>query len=142
MSSKVTLRSRIRQAFPLITAGMLALGIVIHVYSLANGRQAVVDHLLTPTVDVIASLPMAFVTICFWRFRREAVFARPFDRVGYYFLAVYFTGSLPLHASTLFTGDPTRYLQRFPGWYSWLILPVMVVFLTVALRIRFRTSDS
>jgi len=108
----------------------------IHVFALLHGHAAVQQKLLTPTIDMIFSVPMTFVAVCFWWFRREVSFRTLADRIAYYVVAVYFTFSVPLHVQTMVTRN-TSYIDAFPGWYSWFILPIMVTLFVFLLRIRF-----
>ncbi len=113
----------------------------LHVYGIAFGRAELLRNVFPPAFDVALSLPMTFCAVCFVVFRKETAPRTSVERGLYFFIAFYLWISVPLHIRTLVTWD-THYIERFPEWYTFIILPLMLMMLVVCLRVRFKAETA
>lgn len=121
-------------------AGVLLTGIYLHTSRLVFGPQLVLEHLLTSTFDIVFAIPMTLAMVLLWAGLRQVAFAGKLAKGIYIFIAIYFTISVPLHVRTMLAGNVEQF-QAFPGWYSLLILPVLVAMLAFILRLQFRALE-
>lgn len=123
-------------AFRWATLATLAAGLLLHGTSLAMGREAFVERVFTPALDIALAVPMTFAGVSGWWVFRRARHQRWWTRALHVVLLVYFTVSIPVHLQTLTTGR-TDYVLGFPEWYSVPILAILLAFAALALSLRF-----
>lgn len=121
--------------FNRLAALVLGTGISLHTARLVFGTDWLLQNVLTPAFDMALAVPMTFAALCMWAFRSRVQFTGRAHRVLYYVVAVYFTGSLPLHIQTFVTGS-TEYIRVFPMWFSFVIIWVQLGFAIVMWRTR------
>ncbi len=81
---------------------------------------------------------MGFAAWGLWRLRHLAEHPYRMHRALYLGLALYMAISVAVHLDTLVAWE-VRYVQRFPAWYSAVIIPVQLAMLAFTLRLRFRS---
>lgn len=123
-----------------VLAATLAFGVTLHVTAMIVGRAWLLDHVLTPALDLGLTLPMGFAAWGLWRLRHLAEHPYRTHRALYLGLALYMAISVAVHLDTLVAWE-VRYVQRFPVWYSAVIIPVQLVMLVFTLRLRFRSGS-
>lgn len=120
-------------------AAVLLTGTYLHTSRLVFGPDLVLQHLLTRTFDMVFAIPMTLAMVLLWAGLRHVSFAGKLAKGIYISIAVYFTISVPLHVRTMLAGNVEQF-KVFPGWYSLVILPVLVSMLAFISRLQFRDS--
>ena len=113
----------------------LALGMGLHMISLVIGREAFLEHVFTPIVDIFVTIPMLVGAVAGLVAWRRLCLTRLWQRGAYWLLVSYLWLSVGVHLRNLPSGS-TQYIEAFPPWYSYPILPVMAAFCAFAMRLR------
>ena len=105
-------------------------GMVLHGSRLFVGPEYFQHSIFTPTVDSIFAIPMTIAGVLMLLLVRRAILPRLWERIVYWFVMLFFLGSIVLHTKTIYTWD-TSYVNVFPAWYPYLAvayLGLMLVF--------------
>jgi hypothetical protein len=108
----------------------LITGMVLHGTRLFVGPEYFQQHIFTPLVDSIFAIPMTIAGVLMLILVRRAILPRLWERIAYWFVTLFFLGSIVLHTKTIYTWD-TSYVNAFPAWYPVLAvvyLGLMLVF--------------
>jgi hypothetical protein len=114
----------------------LAGGLALHGTSLALGREAFVQRVFSPGLDLLLALPMTVAGLSGWWALRLARPAGRLQRALHVLLLVYFSVSIPVHLQVLVTGR-TDYVFGFPEWYSVPLLALLPAAAALVLSLRF-----
>ena len=131
------MKAVVRTLLKPMVAAVLLTGIYLHTSRLVFGPQLVLEHLLTPKFDIVFVVPMTLAMLLLWAGLWQLNFSTPAMRVVYIVIAFYFTISVPVHVRTMLAGNVEQF-KVFPGWYSLVILPVLVSMLALILKVRFK----
>ena len=105
--------------FHLTSAITILTGMTLHASRLPLGPEMFQQTVFTPLVDSIFAIPMTIAGITMAMLWRRAILPRLWEKMVYAFSAVFFLGSMVLHAKTIITWD-TSYVNAFPAWYPYL----------------------
>lgn len=120
-----------------LLAATFAVGVGLHATALVAGRGWLLEHLLTPTLDVALIAPMAVGGWGLWHLRDAVEHPYRAHRAVQMVIAAYMVLSAIVHLETLVVWE-VRYVARFPGWYSAIIIPVQAAMLAFVVRLRAR----
>ncbi|TFV54651.1 hypothetical protein E4P42_25285 [Mycobacterium sp. PS03-16] len=119
----------------------IAMGVVLHVLRIVLGDQLALQYVITPTVDRILLVPMAYagVTGIALLANKRVVFSNRRHRALFTGSVVYIVGSVPLHVYCSYIAVDTTIVMAFPMWVSWLLLAVVYpAFLTLFVKVRYQ----
>jgi len=88
---------------PNLCALVLSCGVSIHLARLAFGSTWLIYNLVTPSVDMGLGVLITCCAAGLWLLRSKVRFAGRFDQIRYHAIALYFTGSVPIHLATFVT---------------------------------------
>lgn len=108
------------------TAAVFLIGILLHGSSLIVGREMFLKYILTPEFDSVFSFIMAYAGMGGILLQKYYLKESFFTKVFYWFSVSYLCISIPIHVMVIFTWD-TTYIQAFPMWYSWFIIPFQLL---------------
>ena len=102
------------------------MGVLIHTAGLVLGKDYLIEHIYTPTFDIIFAIPITLGTIgLVINIRKTKTIAVPL-KIIYYLATVIFAVSIPIHLSTYITHS-TDYIRFFPPLYSIVEIPLFLV---------------
>ena len=105
--------------FHVTSAITILTGMTLHASRLPLGPQVFQQSVFTPLVDSIFAIPMTIAGLTMLALWRRAILATLWEKVAYWFVAIFLLGSIVLHAKTIVTWD-TSYVNDFPAWYPYL----------------------
>lgn len=120
-----------------VMIGTLFAGLYLHISVLFFGHALVLKHVVTPTFDMLLTIPMAYGAIVSWIVWRRVMHPNRWHRFIYGVLAVYFTISIPFHVRTYITGNTDMFTQ-FPVWYSAILLPFLTALIVFTWGLQFK----
>ncbi|MGZ6778695.1 MAG: hypothetical protein ACXVGO_06845 [Mycobacterium sp.] len=118
----------------------IAMGYFLHLYRVIFGDDATLQHVVTPTTDILLMVPMTYAAITGILGYRRMVFTNRIHRVALTAALGYITLSVPLHVYVRFgLGDVSFYVHMAGYWFSYLLLAfVYPVFLTVFAKLHYK----
>ena len=117
----------------------ISIGLIWHVYRVIFGDEMTLQHVITPTTDKVLLLPMTYAAITGILLWHRVDFANAPHKVFFTWSLVYIAGSVPLHLYFgVLKGNVDFYLDFFPMWFSYLLLPFYAALLTMFRRLRCR----
>ena len=118
----------------------IAMGFGLHLYRLIFGDDATLQHVLTPTTDMLLLVPMTYAAVTGIAGRRRMKFANKAHRVVVTASIAYIALSVPLHLYVLLVlGDVSFYVHMAGTWFSYLLLcAVYPAFLVMLSRLRYK----
>lgn len=117
----------------------IAMGVCLHLCRVILGDETTLQHVMTPTTDMILLIPMTYSAITGIALWRRVIFANGAHRALFTASLVYITGSVPLHVYFgVIQRDVTFYFSFFPVWFSYLLFPFYATLLTMFWRLRYR----
>ncbi len=122
--------------FKQAAVSVLAAGIFLHATRIIAGEKTLTD-ILTPTVDGIFGLAMAYAALAGWLSWGKVQHRRPTHKVIHAAVLVYLTISVPVHVRSFFTDGVGDLTGVFPAWYSGAFLVVATAMLVHVWRLRF-----
>jgi hypothetical protein len=105
--------------FHVTSAITILTGMTLHASRLPLGPEVFQQSVFTPLVDSIFAIPMTIAGITMALLWRRAILPSLWEKIVYAFSALFFLGSMVLHAKTIITWD-TSYVNAFPAWYPYL----------------------
>ncbi len=115
----------------------LLMGGSAHLAVVALGRSAL-PRIVTPPFELLLMLLMAYVSVVGWFAWSTFHYRNRGQKILLTLILVYFPIGIPVHVITIVNGNTDHY-GVFPGWYSLVILPVMLAM--VAFFGRLRNAD-
>jgi Ni/Fe-hydrogenase subunit HybB-like protein len=73
--------------------------------------------------------------------RKRIAFRSRGHRVGYWLTWFYIAASVPLHIVTGYVVGSTKFIETFPLWYSYLLLPVYAAIIWLYWRLPLRRGS-
>lgn len=122
--------------FKQVTIAVFIVGLYLHLSRLFFGLDAVTQHVLTPTVDGIFGLVMAYAAVSGWICRPWAQHPSRRHRVLLTVVLVYLSISVPIHLRSFFVQDIGDALGLLPPWYSVVFLVVVSAMVIFVGRLR------
>ncbi len=117
----------------------LIFGIYLHVTRLFIGNELFLKDVFTPGFDMVLALPMTYAGIFGWlSWKKVDIHGR--GRVLLTAGLCYFSLSIPLHVYT-YISQSTNYVSFSPVWYSYVILPIMLLLAFFFARLHFLSND-
>ncbi len=115
---------------------VLAAGMLLHATRIVAG-ESTLTRILTPTVDGIFGLVMAYAAVAGWLSWRKVQHPRKLHKIVHTLILVYLSISVPVHVRSFFTDDVGDLTGVFPTWYSGVFLVVATAMLVHIWRLRF-----
>ncbi len=115
---------------------VLAAGMLLHATRIFAG-ESTLTQILTPTVDGIFGLVMAYAAVTGWVSWRKVQHPSTLHRVIHGAILVYLSISVPVHVRSFFSDDVGDLTGVFPAWYSGVFLVVATAMLVHIWRVRF-----
>ncbi|MCE7984352.1 MAG: carotenoid biosynthesis protein [Caldilinea sp. CFX5] len=119
----------------------LCMGMGLHITHLIVGRERFLQEVLTPNVDRLLALLIAYSALTGWLAWRRFNLPTRWQRLLYGLLVIYFTSSLVVHGQTFITGDVAPVIRLFPENYSGFILVVMAAMALFIGQLRFVAKE-
>jgi hypothetical protein len=117
----------------------IAIGVCLHLYRVIFGDELTLRYVMTPTTDKVLLVPMTYAAVTGILLWRRVEFANTAHKIFFTWSLVYIGLSVPLHVYFgVIKGDVHFYLEFFPTWFSYLLLPFYAVLLTMFWRLRYR----
>ncbi len=118
----------------------IAMGLGLHLYRVIFGDDATLQHVLTPTTDMLLTIPMTYAAITGILSYRRMQFLNRIHRVALTVALAYITVSVPLHLYVLLAlRDVSFYVHMAGYWFSYLLLIVVYpAFLTLFWKLQYR----
>ncbi len=111
-------------------------GFYLHAVRLHIGDDTIVtQRVLTPGVDQVFAVLMAYAAISGWLSRRWVSHPTRSHKVVFAAVLGYITATLPLHVATYFTRD-TGLFMVFPRWYSGVFLAMITSLIVFVWRLE------
>ncbi|MEO8146733.1 MAG: hypothetical protein ABI723_03795 [Bacteroidia bacterium] len=112
-------------------------GAALHITSLIIGKERFLTTIFTPTFDSLFGIPMAFAGVAGILLWKNMLLDYTRKKVVYWICVSYLTLSIPMHVQTMITHD-TSYINKFPETYSYVIIPVMLMFAWFFNQVKFK----
>jgi hypothetical protein len=118
----------------------ILIGFGMHLYRVIFGDDLTLQHVVTPTSDILLTIPMTYAAITGILSYRRMVFANRVHKIALTASLVYITASVPLHLYVAFVlQDVSVYVHMAGYWFSWmLICLVYPVFLMLFAKLQYR----
>jgi len=117
----------------------IALGVCLHLYRVIFGDELTLQYVMTPTTDKVLLVPMTYTAITGILLWRRVEFAGTAHKIFFTWSLVYIGLSVPMHVYFgVIKGDVNFYLDFFPPWFSYLLLPFYAALMTMFWRLRYR----
>ncbi len=111
-------------------------GFYLHAARLQIGDDTIVtQRVITPGVDQVFAVLMAYAAIAGWLSRRWVNHPTRRHKVVFSVVLGYITATLPLHVATFFTHD-TELFMVFPRWYSGVFLVMVTAMIIFVWRLE------
>lgn len=115
----------------------IATGFYLHLSRIFLGDDILLAHILTRTFDRLLTIPMIYAAVTGILVYPRIIFANRPHRVAVTASLAYMTLSVPLHLwGSYLTDSVSVYTRTFPVWFSFLLLVVYTVFMTLFVRLR------
>ncbi len=112
----------------------LLMGASAHLAVVALGRSAL-PRIVTPPFELVLTVLIAYVSVFGWFAWRRFYYRSRAQKIVLAMILVYFPVGIPVHVITIVNGNTDHY-EVFPGWYSFVILPVMLAMIAFFARLR------
>jgi hypothetical protein len=112
----------------------LLMGASAHLAVVALGRSAL-PRIVTPPFELLLTVLIAYVSLFGWFAWSTFHFRSHGQKILLALILVYFPIGIPIHVITILNGNADHY-GVFPGWYSYVILPVMLAMIVFFARLR------
>jgi hypothetical protein len=118
----------------------ILIGFGMHLYRVIFGDDLTLQHVVTPTSDILLMIPMTYAAITGILSYRRMVFANRLHKIALTASLVYITASVPLHLYVAFMLQNVSFYVHMAGyWFSWmLICLVYPVFLMLFAKLQYR----
>ena len=117
----------------------ITMGVCLHLYRVIFGDELTLQYVMTPTTDKVLLVPMTYSAITGILLWRRVEFANTAHKMFFTWSLVYIAGSVPMHVYFgVIKGDVDFYLEFFPMWFSYLLLPFYAALLTMFSRLQYR----
>jgi hypothetical protein len=117
----------------------ITMGVCLHLYRVIFGDELTLQYVMTPTTDKVLLVPMTYSAITGILLWRRVEFANTAHKMFFTWSLVYVAGSVPMHVYFgVIKGDVDFYLEFFPMWFSYLLLPFYAALLTMFWRLHYR----
>ena len=111
-------------------------GFYLHAARLQIGDDTIVtQRIITPGVDQVFAVLMAYAAIAGWLSRRWVRHPSRRHKVVFTVVLGYITATLPLHVATFFTHD-TELFMVFPLWYSGVFVAMVTAMIVFVWRLE------
>ncbi len=111
-------------------------GFYLHAVRLHIGDDTIVtQRVITPGVDQVFAVLMAYAAISGWLSRRWVSHPTRRHKVVFSAVLCYISATLPLHVATYFTHD-TKLFMIFPRWYSGVFLAMITAMIVFVWRLE------
>ncbi len=111
-------------------------GFYLHAVRLHIGDDTIVtQRVITPGVDQVFAVLMAYAAISGWLTRRWVSHPTRRHKVVFSAVLCYISATLPLHVATYFTHD-TKLFMIFPRWYSGVFLAMITAMIVFVWRLE------
>lgn len=111
-------------------------GAYLHAARLQIGDDTIVtERIITPGVDQVFAVLMAYAAIAGWLSRRRVHHSSRKHQVVFTVILGYITATLPLHIATYFTHS-TELFMVFPLWYSGVFLAMSTAMIIFVWRLQ------
>ncbi len=117
-------------------ATVLGAGILLHATRIVAG-EATLTRILTPTIDGVFGLVMAYAAVTGWLSWRKIQHHRRMHKIVHAVILVYLSISVPVHVRSFFTDDVGDLTGVFPAWYSGAFLVIATAMLVHIWRLQF-----
>jgi len=126
--------------FPQAAMLTIAMGFALHLYRVIFGDDATLQHVLTPTTDMLLLIPMTYAAVTGIVGWRRMAFVNRAHRAVLTASIAYIAISVPLHLYVLLVlGDVSFYIHMAGPWFSYLLLcAVYPAFLVMLSRARYK----
>lgn len=115
---------------------VIAFGAYLHVTRLFVGDEILTQRVLTPMLDKLFAIPMAYASLAGILSWKNMKFKSPAHKAFVTFIVAYITVSVPLHAATYFTNSTEFFTHSFPTWVSLVWLPYFALIILTLVRLR------
>jgi len=112
----------------------LLIGASVHLAVAALGRSAL-PRIVTPPFELLLTALIAYVSVMGWFAWSTFQYRSRGQKILLALILVYFPISIPFHVITIVNSNTDHY-GVFPGWYSFVILPVMLAMIVFFARLR------
>jgi hypothetical protein len=117
----------------------ISIGVILHIVRVIFGDDIALRYVITPTIDRILLVPMAYAAVTGFAVLRQVQFANTVHRVFFTASVVYLSASVPLHIYASYVVNSTELVTAFPMWFSYLLLIVVYpAFLAMFWRLRYK----
>jgi hypothetical protein len=117
-----------------VAIATLLMGASAHLAVVALGRSAL-PHIVTPPFELLLTVLMAYVSVIGWFAWSTFHYRSRGQKILLALILVYFPIGIPIHVITIVNGNTDHY-GVFPGWYSFVVLPVMLAMIVFFARLR------
>jgi hypothetical protein len=117
-----------------VAIATLLLGASVHLAVVLLGRSAL-PRIVTPPFELVLTLLIAYVSVMGWFAWSTFHYRSRRQKILLALILVYFPIGIPVHVITIINGNTDHY-GVFPGWYSLVILPVMLAMMAFFARLR------
>ena len=118
----------------LVAIVTLFMGASAHLAVAASGRSAL-PRIVTPPFELLLTVLIAYVSVIGWFAWSTFHYRRRGQKIVLALILVYFPIGIPIHVITIVNGNTDHY-GVFPGWYSFVVLPVMLAMIVLFARLR------
>ena len=119
---------------------VIAFGAYLHLTRLFVGDAILTERVLTPLLDKLFAIPMAYASLAGILSWKKMKFNSRGHKAWVTFIVAYITVSVPLHVSTYFTNSTEFFTNAFPIWVSLVWLPYFTLIIMTLLRLRYKES--
>jgi hypothetical protein len=117
-----------------VAIATLLLGASVHLAVVLLGRS-VLPRIVTPPFELVLTVLIAYVSVMGWFAWSTFHYRSRWQKILLALILVYFPIGIPVHVITIVNGNTDHY-GVFPGWYSLVILPVMLAMMAFFARLR------
>jgi hypothetical protein len=119
---------------------VIAFGAYLHLTRLFVGDAILTQYVLTPTLDKLFAIPMAYAALTGILSWMNMLFISRIHKAFVTFIVFYMTVSVPLHAATYFTNSTEFFTSSFPIWVSFVLLPYFTLIIVTLFRFRYKET--
>jgi hypothetical protein len=111
------------------------IGALLHTAGLLLGKDYFIEHLYTPTFDMLFAVPITLGAIGLILNIRKAKNLSITLKIVYYFATLLFVVSIPIHLYT-YISHSTEYIRLAPPLYSIIEIPLFLIIVFGLYKIR------
>lgn len=118
----------------------ILIGLGMHLYRVIFGDDLTLQYVVTPTSDLLLTIPMTYAAVTGMLSYRRMVFANSVHKIALTASLAYITASVPLHLYVLFVLQDVGFYVHMAGyWFSWLLIcAVYPAFLLMLWKVRYK----